>query len=493
MHIPSRVACGLAAAAVVAGAAQPTGARAARAPGGFELTVDSIMRGPKLVGYPPTGLRWSGDSSRLYFEWRRPGDDEASTWVVPRDGGEPKKLSDADRRSAPPVVGAWDKAHRRVLFVDQGDIVLLDSVSGVRRNVTRTTGNEVEPAMGAPRKRGQLRRARTTCSSCRSTAARSSQLTDVQPRKRDPRETDSQKFVKDEEQKLIEHTRVQAEKKKKTEDKDKARALPKLELADRQTATDLQLSPDGTHVFVLIVERTETAKRTNVPNYVTESSYTEDIPARTFVGDAQDKRTLAIMNLETGKTSQADAGFAGTVPLKPAQDGKTQPRAVRWGMPQISDDGARAVAHVRADDNKDRWLVVVDPESGKSRVLDTLHDDAWVREVGGFGPNDPSFGWQADQTHVWFLSERDRWMHLYSVDATADRPDAAAADRREVGDRVGQSVARQAEVLHHQHRGPPRRATYLRDGRGRRRAHEADVDDRRKRRRSLARRQHVRD
>src|SRR5262245_15233612 len=49
-------------------------------PGKFELTVDSIMRGPKLVGYPPTGLRWSGDSARLYFEWRRPGEDEASTY-----------------------------------------------------------------------------------------------------------------------------------------------------------------------------------------------------------------------------------------------------------------------------------------------------------------------------------------------------------------------------------------------------------------------------
>src|SRR5207244_9512301 len=138
----------------------------------------------------------------------------------------------------------------------------------------------------------------------------------------------------------------------------------------------------------LLVERTETAKRANVPNYVTESGYTEDIPARTFVGDAQDTRTLAIMNVETGKTSHADSSFAGTVPLKPDPDGKTRPRAVRWGMPQISDDGTRAVAHVRADDNKDRWLVVVDPESGTSRVLDTLHDDAWAREVGGFGPND---------------------------------------------------------------------------------------------------------
>ena len=54
-------------------------------------------------------------------------------------------------------------------------------------------------------------------------------------------------------------------------------------------------------------------------------------------------------------------------------------------MPQLSDDGALAIANVRADDNKDRWLVAVDPESGKTRVVDALHDDAWVREVGGFG------------------------------------------------------------------------------------------------------------
>ena len=410
MHIPSRVACGLAALAVIAGTAHPTGTKATRAAGGFELTVDSIMRGPKLVGYPPTGLRWSGDSARLYFEWRRPGEDETSTWVVGRDGGEPKKLSDAERRNAPPASGVWDKAHRRVLFVDQGDIVLLDSVSGMRRNITRTTGGESNPRWA--RRESAVTFVRdNNLFAVPIDSGEIAQLTDVQAKKRDPRETDSQKFVKAEEQKLIEHTRVEAEKKKKAEEKDKARALPKFELADRQSATDLQLSPDGLHVFVLIVERTETAKRPNVPNYVTESSYTEDIPARTFVGDAQDKRTLAIMNLETGKAQTAEGEFG-------------EKRQVRWGMPQISDDGSLAVAHVRADDNKDRWLVAVDPESGKSRVLDTLHDDAWVRDVGGFGPNDPSFGWFPDQKHLWFLCERDAWMHLYSLDATADQPAA---------------------------------------------------------------------
>ena len=143
------------------------------------------------------------------------------------------------------------------------------------------------------------------------------QLTDVQLRKRDPRETDSQKFVKTEETKLIEHTRLETEKKKRAEEKDKAMALPKFELAERQSATDLQLSPDGKHVFILIVERAEAAKRPNVPNYVTESSYTEDIAARTFVGDAQDNRVLAVLNVDTRLSSSpptSEPRSAGTRP-----------------------------------------------------------------------------------------------------------------------------------------------------------------------------------
>jgi dipeptidyl aminopeptidase/acylaminoacyl peptidase len=427
MHI-SRHLPGVCAVLVIAGStAHLAGSPAARRPpvtaktnDGFELSVDSIMRGPKLVGYPPTGLRWSGDSLRLYFEWRRPGDDETSTWVAGRDGGTPRQLSDEERRSAPPENGTWDAAHRRVLFVDHGDIVLLDSVTSTRREITRTTGAESHPRW-ARHERAVTFVRDNNLFAVPLDSGEIAQLTDIHARKRDPRDTDSQTFVKTEERSLIAHTRVEAEKKKKAEEKDKAHALPAFELADRQSAADLQLSPDGTHVLILVAERSEVAKRPNVPNYVTESSYTEDIPARTFVGDAQEKRLLAVMNLETGKTQWADAGFAGTVSLKPDT---TTAREVRWGMPEISEDGALVVADVRASDNKDRWLAAVDPESGKTRVLDALHDDAWVREAGGGGSDERSFGWLPDQHHLWFLAERDGWMHLYSLDATAEHPAA---------------------------------------------------------------------
>jgi dipeptidyl aminopeptidase/acylaminoacyl peptidase len=429
MHIPARFVGGIAAFGLVAASATLAGAparKAAPARSGFELTVDSIMRGPKLVGYPQTGLRWSGDSKWLYFEWRRPNDDEAATWVVSRDGGELRKLSDTERRSAPPAAGAWDKAHRRVLFVDDGDVVLVDTVGGTRRNITRTTGAEANPRWARHETAVTFTRENNLYLAPLDSGS-IEQLTDVGPKKRDPRETDSQKFVKAEEQALITHTKVEAEKKKKADEKEKARALPKYELADRQNAADLELAPDGKHAFLLIVERADAAKRAEVPNYVTQSGYTEDIPGRTKVGDAQDKRTLVLMNLETGKSEPADAAFAGNEPAaaRSQSDAKPHPREVRWSMPLVNDDGSLAVADVRAADNKDRWLVVVDPESGKTRVVDALHDDAWIREVGGFGPFAASgLGWLPDQKHLWFLSERDGWMQLYAVDASSDRPAA---------------------------------------------------------------------
>src|SRR5437764_9608448 len=147
MPMPAKIACGVAAFTVTLGTVHLAGSpvAVATAKPGFELTVDSIMRGPKLVGYPPSGLRWSGDSARLYFEWRRPGDEEPSTWVVAREGGDPRKLSDAERRTAPPVNGVWDAAHVRVLFADEGDIVLLDAVTGARRQITRTIDTESNP------------------------------------------------------------------------------------------------------------------------------------------------------------------------------------------------------------------------------------------------------------------------------------------------------------------------------------------------------------
>ncbi|MEO5896272.1 MAG: alpha/beta fold hydrolase [Vicinamibacterales bacterium] len=403
------------------------------------MTIDSIMRGPDLVGYPPSNLRWSGDSQRLYFDWRKPGEDESSTYVVARDGGEPRKLSEAEVKNAPPGNGRWDSAHKRLLYNDGGDIVIYDTSTGTRRQVTKTSGPE-----GSPRwARNDTHVTYVSGGNLFIMAVENSgpsltQLTDVAPKRPEPRLTDSQKFLKDEEQKLIEFTRQQAEQRKKQEDKAKKEKLPSFEISAQQSAQDLMLSPDETNVLIVVSERPGGAKNTIVPNYVTESGYVEDIPARTNVGDTQDRRLLAVLNLKTGKSVLADGSFAppiaGQEPPKPAapdsgqeaagetpRPGRRADREIRWSMPAVSDDGKLVVAAARSADNKDRWLVTLDPASGKTKVIDTLHDDAWVREAG-LGGSGVEF--LPDNKRVWFLSERDGWMHLYTLDVSAENAKA---------------------------------------------------------------------
>ena len=118
----------------------------------------------------------------------------------------------------------------------------------------------------------------------------------------EPRLSDSQRFIRDEEEKLIDFIEKQKAEKKKADEEQKKNKLPAVELQDRQSAFDLMLSPYDTHVFIVVAERATGVRNTIVPNYVTEGGYTEDIQARLNVGDTQDCRLLAMLNLKTGKT-----------------------------------------------------------------------------------------------------------------------------------------------------------------------------------------------
>jgi dipeptidyl aminopeptidase/acylaminoacyl peptidase len=397
--------------------------------GRVEMTVDSIMRGPDLVGYPPTELRWSGDSSKLYFEWRKPGEEEASTYVVDKTGGEPRKLSKDEAKNAPPANGRWDKAHKRILFSDAGDIVIYDTTTGRRRQITKTSGGEGNPRWARNDTHvTYVSGGNLFIMPVDGSGTLVTQLLEVTQHRPDPRLTDSQKFISEEEKTLLEAVRERAEQRKKREDEEKAERLPQFELASQQqSAVDVLLSPDETYAFILVSDRPANAKNTIVPNYVTESGYTEDIRGRTNVGDTQDRRLLAIMNLKTAKSVWADGSFAPPVSdtEKPQASGATGPdgkpgraaeREIRWSTPVVSEDGKLVVASARSADNKDRWFVTLDPTTGKTKVIDTLHDDAWIREIG-FGGSGVEF--LPDNKRVWFLSERDGWMHLYTLDVSA--------------------------------------------------------------------------
>ena len=210
----------------------PKPSRAAR----VEMTIDSIMRGPDLVGYPPTGLRWSGDSAKLYFDWRKPGEEESSTYVVDKDGGEPSKLTEDEAKEAPPANGRWDKARKRMLFNDRGDIVIYDAATGARRQITKTSGGEGNPRWARNDTHvTYVSGGNLFIMPVDGSGTLVTQLTDVTQRRTDPRLTDSQKFIKDEEQKLIDNVREARRAAQEARGRSgEADRLPQFELAGPQ-------------------------------------------------------------------------------------------------------------------------------------------------------------------------------------------------------------------------------------------------------------------
>ena len=122
----------------------------------FSLTVDNIMRGPALVGYPPAQVRWSYDSQRIFFQWKQAGDRRDApldTYVVGRDGGPPRKLDDAEAKQAPPFIGDLSRDRRLTVFSRDGDLFLYDASNGQVRQITDTASGTERAGDRTPRRR----------------------------------------------------------------------------------------------------------------------------------------------------------------------------------------------------------------------------------------------------------------------------------------------------------------------------------------------------
>jgi dipeptidyl aminopeptidase/acylaminoacyl peptidase len=474
----------------------------------FDLTVDSIMRGPRLVGYQPSGVYWSQDSQRVYFRWKTPEEPrlkEMSLYVVNRDGTGLRRLTDEEAREAPPANGELSKDKRLTIFTEDGDIFLFDHLKNQRRQVTRTTDPETNPHFTFDQKGIYFTRQNNLYVMALEGGSLE-QLTDIRaatagattpptaggrggggiqgqggpPRQSatgdtPQRGTDSQEYLKKEERALIESVRERAEQREEQEKKRKEREKRKpLNLATGQNVVSLALTPDGKYVIAAISQPATGAKNIIVPNFLTESAYTEDITLGTKVGDTQTRTRLSVVNVETGEVKNVDHGQREVAPplrqrtelnnteqaqrergepeakpepqeqggqqsRRPVGEGaQTRDRDVQLSQLQWSEDGKNAVLMARSADNKDRWLLLLDPATGKTKILAKSHDDAWIG-----GPGASTLGWLPDNEHSYFESEAGGFAHLYTVSIKGGEPAQLTSGQFEVsGVRVSNDKTR---------------------------------------------------
>ena len=469
----------------------PSHPATASANGKFELTIDNIMRGPALVGNEPRAVHWSPDSQHIYFQWKQasePREKDFDTYVVNRDGTGLKKLTEDEAKNAPPVSGELSKDKKLTVFIDNGDVFIYDNAANQRRQITATTEAETSAHFTRDQKHVYFSRANNLYVMSLESGSLV-QMTEIttggaatpaapvagggfgQGRGQgqgqggggraqsgeaaQQKGTESQEYIKKEERDLLDVIKRRAEKREQDEEKRKREHPRKpFALQARQTAVNLQLTPDEKQVIATLVEQGDGGKNTIVPNFVTESSYTEDIGSRSKVGDTQSRTRLAIIAVDTGDVKWVDHGQKLVVTATETRTESTtteqregearsqqtggrgnqggranepRDRDVQLSQPIWSEDGSKAVLMARSADNKDRWVLGLDPATGKTRVIVNEHDDAWIDGPGAF-----TLGWMKDNQHIYFQSERTGYAHLYSVSYEGGDPKQLTSGKWEV-------------------------------------------------------------
>ena len=410
----------------------------------LDLSVDTIMRGNGLAGYPPKAVRWSADGQQVYFEWKQytdPTEENFDTYVVGRDGKGLRKLSEAEAKNAPPADGSCSRDRKRAVYVDGGDVYLYDATAKQRRALTDTMDAESSARFTRDEQHVAFVRGNNLFVLSLQDGSLVQKTNIVGATEKGPHvslfddenkdRTESQKWIAAEAKKLSDVlARRDAEKKEEDEKRKRDVAIAPMKLKGSESVSDLRLSPDEKYVVAFIAVEGENAKKPIVPSYVTTTGYTTDLPARTKVGDTQDASRVASISTTDGKVAWLKTGLKAveaakegatvsatttTEPKVEATAEKTETkeppeRGVEMEELFWSDDGSKAVLPVRAADNKDSWLLAFDPATGGARVIAHEHDHAWVGWL-----SEGSAGFVPGSSTVWFISERTGWLHLYTV------------------------------------------------------------------------------
>lgn len=393
------------------------------------LTIEKIMRDPvQWIGTAPSNPFWSEDSKTIYFSWNPEKAKGDSLYKITLPDTKPIKVSPQERRSLPSQNGNYSKDFSQKVYEKNGDLYLMNCKTLEIRPITQTIERESNPSFNVDAKKIIFSR-NGNLFSFEIATGQTIQLTNliVGTKKAEAKPSEQEKWQKNDQLALFD---ILKERKAKKDEGDKiAKAdlpkRPKEIYTDEKNVMNQQLSPDGRFITYYLMTSPKGVKNTIVPNFVTESGFTEDINGRTKVGAAQSSIETFVYDTQRDSVYQIitkdiagitdEPLFLKDYPKKDTTKRKPTPRKVAVVGPFWSEDGQNAVCVVRSYDNKDRWIMKLDPVSGKLSLLDRQHDDAWIAGPGiGFMLGGGSIGWIDNQT-FYFQSEADGYSHLYTI------------------------------------------------------------------------------
>ncbi len=397
----------------------------------FELTIDSIMKGPDLVGTSPSDVMWSTDGNNLYFRWKNPDEEQTEFYVISISDPTPKKTDIDEILKNPPVIRSdfsfygyrsgflgmdlkYDREKKRAALVRNGDIFLLHLKNGTMTQITDTPARESDARFTqSGEELSFASKDNLFLLSLKEARIKQMTLFTKEPPPQQSKPDEIQTWYNKQQKELFQEYSARGREGMPFFPFSPQKKIKPFHLDKNQSIYFLDLSPDKKHVFFILGERDPDVKNTIVPHYVTRTGYTETMDSHAKAAYASRNIKAGIVDCETGDVKWVDYG--------------SEDKAIIPGMIYWSPDGKKCLLEARSEDRKDTWLFRLDMTTGETSIIEHIHDDAWVGYLGL-----TNILWLPDNNHISYISEKSGFAHLFKASWSSEEKEKLTSGDFEV-------------------------------------------------------------
>nr|MBS0037099.1 S9 family peptidase [Saprospiraceae bacterium] len=396
------------------------------------LLIAEVMKGEEFVGYLPENIRWHPDNQRILFSWNPEMEIIRSTYQWNIDGDQFPALLSPEERISLPTGGDYNQERTKMVYVNQGDLFVLDLEENESIRLTRTHNNKTNPRFTTDGNSITY-----TLNSNLYVRNLNSGLIEQLIRFERGNESSespvskSENWMKNDQLELFEvlrHRKAQQELQKERNEDGKEDPIYTV-YTGKKSVSNQQLCPNNRFITFRLSENPDLTY-TDVPNYVTESGQVENLRSRPKVGHPQAEFEFWIYDMKRDTHYRVGTEQIPDIRKKPdfmreyhsEEDGDykeefEEDRDVVFHGPFYSKRGT-AVVVIRSLDNKDRWIMKLNMEEASLDLMNHQRDEAWIGGPGisNWNYTEGNIGWLENDTHFYFQSEETGYSHLYLID-----------------------------------------------------------------------------
>jgi dipeptidyl aminopeptidase/acylaminoacyl peptidase len=403
-----------------------------------DLKINEIMKGKDFIGYWPGNVAWHVSGNKILFDWNPDNEIEMSRYTYSL---ESKKIEKTDISSAIDNL-EYDKTQEN--FIDQyftfnGNLWVYDKTNKICKELIASE-NRIFNIQRLNNKNKIAFQQDINLFLYDKSQGATKQLTFFQRGKESEKKNETTELNRQQEE-LFQFIREEQQESDFQEARKPSKSNRKIYL-DKKRVDFLTISKDGNYVMIRLSDNPDN-KNTQVEHHISKDGYSYSSNSRPKVGEKEPTHSFSIFDLAKDSLFTMNFDALSNIRKKPSylkeygdnMDNYAENRKIIMHNPIQSNDG-KIVMDIRSYDNKDRWIIEVNPASNNFQEIDNQHDEAWIGGPGISSWNMDSgvLGFYDNDKKIYFQSERTGFSHLYSYDFQSKKTTALTDGKYEILD-----------------------------------------------------------